>query len=62
MYLNRKTKNKKRKLRELGGRNIAHYSVLLIAFIKTKMDRDKMLVTLSSAGIGLLIAVLTAVV
>lgn len=56
-----KDEEQKRKLRELEGKNVAHYSVLLGAFIQTKMDRDKMLVTLSSAGIGLLIAVLTAV-
>ena len=56
-----KQEEQERKLRELEGKNIAHYSVLLTAFIQTKMDRDKMLVTLSSAGIGLLIAVLTAV-
>lgn len=56
-----KDEEQKRKLRELEGKNVAHYSVLLSAFIQTKMDRDKMLVTLSSAGIGLLIAVLTAV-
>ncbi|EDZ61234.1 hypothetical protein SMGD1_0324 [Sulfurimonas gotlandica GD1] len=52
---------KKRVLRELEGKNIAHYSVLLSAWIQTKMERDKTLVTLSSAAIGLLITILTTV-
>ena len=46
-------------LRELEGKNIAHYSVLLSAWIQTKMERDKTLVTLSSGAIGLLITILT---
>lgn len=49
----------KRGLRELEGKNIAHYSTLLTAWIQTKMERDKTLVTLSSAGIGLLVTILT---
>lgn len=52
---------KRRELRELEGKNIAHYSVLLSAWIQTKMERDKALVTLSSAGIGLLVTLLTTV-
>lgn len=51
----------KRTLRELEGKNIAHYSVLLGAWIQTKMERDKTLVTLSAAAIGLLITILTTV-
>ncbi len=51
----------KRILKELEGKNIAHYSVLLEAWIQTKMERDKTLVTLSAAAIGLLITVLTTV-
>jgi hypothetical protein len=51
----------KRLLKELEGKNIAHYSVLLSAWIQTKMERDKTLVTLSSAAIGLLITVLTTI-
>lgn len=47
--------------RELEGKNIAHYSVLLSAWIQTKMERDKTLVTLSSGAIGLLITILTTV-
>lgn len=49
----------KRVLRELEGKNIAHYSTLLSAWIQTKMERDKTLVTLSSAGIALLVTILT---
>lgn len=52
---------KKRALRELEGKNIAYYSVLLKAWIETKMERDKTLVTLSSAAIGLLVTLLTTV-
>jgi hypothetical protein len=51
----------KRALRELEGKNIAHYSVLLGAWIQTKMERDKTLVTLSAGAIGLLVTILTAV-
>lgn len=52
---------KKRKLRELEGKNVAFYSTLLSAWIQTKMERDKTLVTLSSAAIGLLVTILTTV-
>jgi hypothetical protein len=48
-------------LRELEGKNIAHYSVLLGAWIETRMERDKTLVTLSAAAIGLLVTILTTV-
>lgn len=51
----------KRMLRELEGKNIAHYSTLLSAWIQTKMERDKTLVTLSSAAIALLVTILTTV-
>ena len=51
----------KRVLRELEGKNIAHYSILLSAWIETKMERDKTLVTLSAAAIGLLVTILTTV-
>lgn len=51
----------KRALRELEGKNIAHYSVLLGAWIQTKMERDKTLVTLSAAAIGLLVTILSTV-
>lgn len=54
-----KEEQEKRKIRELEGKNITHYSVLLQAWIQTKMERDKTLVTLSAAGIGLLVTILT---
>ena len=56
-----KEEAEKRALRELEGKNIAHYSVLLGAWIQTKMERDKTLVTLSAAAIGLLVTILTTV-
>jgi hypothetical protein len=48
-----------RKLDELKGKNVAHYSVLLAAYIQTKMEHDKTLVTLSAAGIGLLLTIIS---
>ena len=51
----------KRVLRELEGKNIAHYQVLLSSWIKTRMEQDKMIITLSAAAIGLLITVITAI-
>jgi hypothetical protein len=56
-----KDEEKKRGLRELEGKNIAHYSVLLGAWIQTRMERDKTLVALSAAAIGLLVTILTTV-
>ena len=56
-----KEESEKRVLRELEGKNIAHYSVLLGAWIQTKMERDKTLVTLSAAAIGLLVTIFTTV-
>jgi hypothetical protein len=46
-------------LKELEGKNVAYYSVLLTAWIQTRMERDKTLVTLSAAGIGLLVTILS---
>lgn len=51
----------KRRLRELEGKNVQHYSVLLAAWIETRMERDRTLVALSAAAIGLLVTILTAV-
>lgn len=51
----------KRLLRELEAKNIAHYSVLLEAWIQTRMARDKSLVTLSAGGVGVLVTLLTTV-
>lgn len=56
-----KEEREKRLLKELEGKNIAHYSILLGAWIQTRMQRDKTLVTLSSAGVGLLVTLLTTV-
>jgi hypothetical protein len=50
-----------RRLRELEGKNVQHYAVLLRAWIETRMERDRTLVALSSAGIGLLVTILTTV-
>lgn len=47
--------------RELEGKNIAYYSVLVNAWIQTRMERDKTLVTLSAAAVGLLVTLLTTV-
>jgi hypothetical protein len=56
-----KEEEEKRVLRELEGKNIAFYSVLLNAWIQTRMERDKTLVTLSAAAIGLLVTILNTV-
>jgi hypothetical protein len=48
-------------LRELEGKNIAHYSVLLQTWIHTRMERDRTVVTLAAAGVGLLVTILTTV-
>ena len=51
----------KRELKELEGKNVAHYSVLLSAWIQTRMERDKALITLSSFGVGLLVTLSSSV-
>lgn len=48
----------KRLLRELEGKNVAHFSILLGWWIQSRMEFDKTLLTLSSVGIGLLITIL----
>ena len=50
-----------RHLRELEGKNVQHYSVLLSAWIQTRMERDKTVVALSAAAIGLSVTLLTTV-
>ena len=50
----------KRLLKELEGKNIAHYQTLLSSWIHTRMERDKAVITLSAAAIGLLVTILTA--
>lgn len=47
--------------RELEGKNIAHYQTLLSAWIDTRMERDRTLITLCSGAIGLLFTVLITV-
>lgn len=46
-----------RKLRELEGKNISHYSVMLAAYIGARIDANKAIFAFSSAGIGILVAV-----
>jgi hypothetical protein len=48
----------KRLLEELKGKNVAHYSVMLGAWMQTKMEHDKTLVTLSFGGIALLLTII----
>lgn len=45
-----------RKLRELEGKNVSHYSVLLSTVIQSELDGVKNIINLSSAGIGFLFA------
>lgn len=52
---------KQRLLREFEGKNVAHYSVMLQAWVDTRMERDRTIVTLSAAAIGLLATILTTV-
>ena len=46
-----------RKLRELEGKNISHYSVMLAAYISARVDANKAIFAFSSVGIGVLVAV-----
>jgi preprotein translocase subunit Sec61beta len=45
-----------RELEELKGKNVAHYSVMLAAYINTRVDANKAIFAFSSAGVGFLIA------
>ena len=49
----------RRVLAELQGKNVAQYSVLLNAWIQTKMEHAKTLVTASLGGIGIMLSVLS---
>ena len=49
------------KASEPDGRQVAYYSALLSAWIQTRMERDKALITLSSAGVGLLLTLASTV-
>ena len=42
-------------------KNVAYYSALVNAWIQTKIEHDKTLISLSVGGIGLLVAILSAV-
>lgn len=44
--------------RELEGKNIAHYQVMLSAWIENRMEHDRTLIKLSLAGIGFLLTLL----
>ena len=46
-----------RTLEELKGKNVAHYSVMLAAYINARVDANKAIFAFSSTGIGLLIAI-----
>ena len=48
----------RRELREMEGKNISHYSVLLTAFIRTRVENSRMIAILSAAGIALMTMVL----
>jgi len=42
-------------------KEVAYYSALVQAWITTRLDQDKTIITLSSAGIGLIVTLLTTV-
>jgi len=42
---------------ELRGKNVAHYSVMLAAYIGARVDANKAIFAFSSTGIGFLVAV-----
>ncbi|KGJ89514.1 hypothetical protein [Colwellia psychrerythraea] len=48
-----------RELKELEGKNIAHYSVMMSTFISSRIDANKAIFTFSSAGIGLLVTLIS---
>lgn len=56
-----KEEGEKRALRELEGKNVAHYQVLLSAWITTRMEQDKTIITLSAGAIALLVTIITTV-
>ena len=51
----------KRELRELEGKNVVHYQVLLSAWIESRMEQDKTIITLSAGAIALLVTIITTV-
>jgi len=46
-----------RVLDEVKGKNVAHYSVMLAAYINARVDANKAIFVFSSTGIGLLITI-----
>ncbi len=56
-----KEQEEQRLLKELEGKNIAYYQTLLSSWIDTRMERDKSVITLSAAAIGLLVTILIMV-
>ena len=46
-----------RALEELKGKNVAHYSVMLAAYLNARVDANKAIFAFSSTGIGFLIAI-----
>jgi hypothetical protein len=52
-----KEQQQQRVLDELKGKNVAHYSVMLAAYISARVDANKAIFVFSSTGIGLLIAI-----
>jgi hypothetical protein len=55
--MNESNEDTKRQSEELKGKNIGFYQVMLNAWIQTRMEHDKTLITLSSFAIGLLVTV-----
>ncbi len=51
-----KDQEQQRRLDELKGKNVAHYSVMLAAVINARIEANKATFTFSSTGIGLLVA------
>ena len=49
-----------REMREYEGKNIQHYAVNLAAWFNTKLEKDKSIITISSAAVGLLVTIITA--
>jgi hypothetical protein len=47
--------------KELEAKQVEYYSAIVQAWLGTRMERDRTIVTLSAGGIGLLVTLLTAV-
>ncbi|MBC2696014.1 MAG: hypothetical protein HF982_12230 [Desulfobacteraceae bacterium] len=47
--------------KDVSPKEVAYYSALVQAWITTKLDHDKTIITLSSAGIGLIVTLLATV-